>query len=201
MFTGIITDVGEILAVVPRETGVRLRIGSRYDASGIAIGASIAHSGICLTVIETGLTGNQNWYDVEISPETLDVTTAGSWRVGTRLNLERSLTLGDELGGHLVTGHVDGVADLIERSNDGDMARFSFRVPFSHARFIAAKGSIALDGTSLTVNTVGEDTLSVMLIPHTLQVTTWGASAVGDRVNFEVDLMARYASRLMEART
>jgi riboflavin synthase len=198
MFTGIITDVGEIIAITPRETGIRLKVASRYASDGMDMGASIAHSGICLTVVDKGLEGNRNWYDVEISPETLRVTTAGAWQQGTRLNLERSLTLGQEMGGHLVTGHVDGVAEIIERTNDGDMAVFTFRVPESHARFIATKGSICLDGTSLTVNSVGPDTLSVMLIPHTLEVTTWGASRVGDRVNFEVDLMARYAARLLD---
>jgi riboflavin synthase len=198
MFTGIITDVGEVIAVSERETGIRLRITSKYPSDDIDMGASIAHAGICLTVVDKGLEGNRNWFDVEISPETLRVTTAGRWQVGTRLNLERSLTLGQEMGGHLVTGHVDRVAELIERANDGDMAVLTFRVPESHARFIAAKGSICLDGTSLTVNTVGPDTLSVMLIPHTLTVTTWGAAEVGDPVNFEVDLMARYAARLLE---
>lgn len=198
MFTGIITDIGEVLAATPRETGIRLRVASRYDVDGIDMGASIAHAGICLTVVDKGLDGNRNWYDVEISPETLRVTTAGGWKAGTRLNLERSLTLGQEMGGHLVTGHVDGVAELIDRTNDGDMAVMTFRVPASHARFIAAKGSICLDGTSLTVNAVGPDTLSVMLIPHTLEVTTWGDAKVGDLQNFEVDLMARYAARLME---
>ncbi len=203
MFTGIITDVGEVIAVTPRETGIRLRVATRYDVAGIDMGASVAHSGICLTVVEKGhgtpdQTAGHDWYDVEISPETLRVTNAGSWRTGTRLNLERSLTLGAEMGGHLVTGHVDGVAELIERTNDGDMAVLTFRVPQSYARFIAAKGSICLDGTSLTVNSVGPDTLSVMLIPHTLEVTTWGEAKVGDHMNFEVDLMARYAARLME---
>jgi riboflavin synthase len=203
MFTGIITDVGEVIATTQRETGIRLRVASNYTSDGIDMGASIAHSGICLTVVDKGpasdgIGGNRNWYDVEISPETLRVTTAGNWRVGTRLNLERSLTLGQEMGGHLVTGHVDGVAELVERTNDGDMAVLTFRVPESHARFIAAKGSICLDGTSLTVNSVGPDTLSVMLIPHTLTVTTWGDAATGDHMNFEVDLMARYAARLMD---
>ncbi len=201
MFTGIITDVGEVLAVTPRETGFRLRVASRYASDGIDMGASIAHSGICLTVVDKGLDGNRNWYDVEISPETLRVTTAGGWTAGARLNLERSLTLGQEMGGHLVTGHVDGVAEIVDRSNDGDMAVFTFRVPQSYARFIAAKGSICLDGTSLTVNSVGPDTLSVMLIPHTLTVTTWGSARLGDSVNFEVDLMARYAARLMETKS
>ncbi len=198
MFTGIITDVGEILAVTPRETGIRLRVATQYDPAGLDLGASVAHSGICLTVVDKGTSDGRNWYDVEISPETLRVTTAGQWTAGTRLNLERSLALGQELGGHLVTGHVDGVAELVDRSNVGDMAALTFRVPLSHARFIAAKGSVALDGTSLTVNSVDGDTLTVMLIPHTLTVTTWGQCQTGDKVNFEVDLMARYAARLME---
>lgn len=204
MFTGIITDVGEILAITPRETGIRIRVASSYDVDTIDMGASIAHSGICLTVVNKGTLGgadgNRNWFDTELSPETLNVTTARDWVVGTKLNLERSLALGAELGGHLVTCHVDGVAELIERTNDGDMAVFTFRVPREYARFIAAKGSVALDGTSLTVNSVGPDTFSVMLIPHTLAVTTWGARKVGDRINFEVDLMARYAARLLETK-
>jgi riboflavin synthase len=205
MFTGIITDIGEIVAITARETGIRVRVASRYAPETIDMGASIAHSGICLTVVDKGTSDGtdavSHWFETELSPETLNVTTAGGWAVGTKLNLERSLTMGQELGGHLVTGHVDGVADLIDRSNDGDMARFTFRVPAAYAKFIAAKGSIALDGTSLTVNSVGSDTLSVMLIPHTLSVTTWGASKVGDRFNFEVDIMARYAARLMERQT
>lgn len=202
MFTGIITDIGEILAITRRETGIRVRVASRYAPETIDLGASIAHSGICLTVVDKGTLGgeggNRHWFDTELSPETLNVTTACDWSVGTRLNLERALAMGQELGGHLVTGHVDGVAELIARHNDGDMAVFEFRVPAAHARFIAAKGSVALDGTSLTVNTVGPDTFTVMLIPHTLTMTTWGERAVGDRINFEVDLMARYAARLME---
>ncbi|WP_407051675.1 riboflavin synthase [Methyloraptor flagellatus] len=198
MFTGIVTDVGEILALTPRETGIRLRIGTAYDVAGIDLGASIAHAGICLTVVEKGTTGNRNWFDVEASPETLAVTTMGSWQVGDRINLERSLTLGQEMGGHIVTGHVDGVAEIVERRDEGDMARFTFRVPVSHARFVAAKGSVALDGTSLTVNTVDRDTFSIMMIPHTLAVTSWGPKRAGDKVNFEVDLMARYAARLAE---
>lgn len=204
MFTGIITDVGEIIDRKDRETGIRIRVASNYDIGTIDMGASIAHSGICLTVVDKGTvggpTGDRNWFDTELSPETLNVTTASAWTIGTKLNLERSLALGAELGGHLVTGHVDGVAELIERRNDGDMAVFTFRVPVDYARFIAAKGSIALDGTSLTVNSVGPDTFSVMLIPHTLAVTTWEPRKAGDRINFEVDLMARYAARLLETK-
>ncbi|MDR3494406.1 MAG: riboflavin synthase [Ancalomicrobiaceae bacterium] len=199
MFTGIVTDVGEVLAIDERQTGIRLKIASRYAEAGIDIGASIAHAGICLTVVDKGEEGNRDWFAVEASPETLAVTTMGSWAPGSRVNLERSLTLGQEMGGHLVTGHIDGVAEVIGRDNDGDMAVLTFRVPDAFARFIAAKGSVALDGTSLTVNLVEGSTFTVMLIPHTLDVTTWGAIKLGDKVNFEVDLMARYAARLMEA--
>ena len=198
MFTGIVTDVGTVAALTNRETGVRLRIASAYDPATIDIGASIAHAGICLTVVDKGTDGNRAWFEVEASPETLAVTTMKHWKVGDPVNLERSLTLGQEMGGHIVTGHVDGVADIVERADDGDMARFTFRVPLSHARFVAQKGSVALDGTSLTVNTVDRDTFTVMMIPHTLSVTSWGGRKAGDQVNFEVDLMARYAARLAE---
>ena len=198
MFTGIVTDVGDVVSVTARATGVRLRVACAYPPEGIDIGASIAHSGVCLTVVDKGRDGGRPYIDTEVSPETLAVTTLGGWRPGTRVNLERSLTLGQEMGGHLVTGHVDGVAELVERTNDGDMAVLTFRVPLAHARFIAAKGSVALDGTSLTVNRAEGDRFSVMLIPHTLTVTTWGQVAAGDRVNYEVDLMARYAARLLE---
>lgn len=199
MFTGIITDVGEVVSITPRETGVKLTIATAYDPDGIALGASIAHSGACLTVVAKGRDGGRNWFDVEASIETLDKTTLGGWQPGTRINLERALKIGDELGGHIVTGHVDGVADLIARENVGDMAKLTFKVPKPLARFIAQKGSVTLDGTSLTVNDVGADTFSVFLIPHTLTVTTWGASRAGDRVNLEIDMMARYVARLREA--
>jgi riboflavin synthase len=196
MFTGIVTDIGEILAVTPLASGVRFRIGTSYDPAGIDMGASIACSGVCLTVVERGLDGNRAYFDAEASTETLKVSTAGDWARTTRLNLERSLKLGDEMGGHMVTGHVDGVAEILERRNEGDMAVFVVRVPEAYARFIAAKGSVALDGTSLTVNAVDGDTFRVMLIPHSLAVTTWGNRRAGDRINLEVDLMARYAARL-----
>lgn len=198
MFTGIVTDVGEILALSPLEAGVKLRIATRYLPDSVDIGASIACSGICLTVIEKGQAGNRFYFDAEASTETLRVTTMETWGAGTRINLERSLTLGQEMGGHMVTGHVDGVAEIIERRMDGDMAVFAFRVPAHLARFVAQKGSVALDGTSLTVNSVEGDTFAVMLIPHTLTVTTWGTRDVGDTVNFEIDLMARYVARLAE---
>jgi riboflavin synthase len=200
MFTGLITDVGEIVALEPRAAGVRLSVATAYDPASIALGASIAHSGICLTVIEAGRHADgRGVMVVEASTETLAVTTMAGWRVGDRINLERSLRLGDEMGGHMVTGHVDGVATIVARTADADMARFEFQAPAALARYIARKGSVALDGTSLTVNAVDGARFAVMLIPHTLAVTTWGAAQVGDRVNLEVDLMARYVARLQEA--
>ena len=200
MFTGIVTDVGRVVSVEPGNAGVRAVIESRYPADGIAIGASIACSGVCLTVVErfpTDTGGSR--FTVDISPETLDRSSLGRWAADTPVNLERSLSLGDELGGHIVTGHIDGVATLLDRVDDGDMARFSFEAPAALSRFIAEKGSVALDGTSLTVNTVVGDVFTVMLIPHTLSVTTWGAAGPGDPVNLEVDMMARYVARLQEA--
>jgi riboflavin synthase len=196
MFTGIITDVGEVLAVIGRETGRRFRIGTSYDPDDIAIGASIACGGPCLTVVERGIAGNRSFFDVEASPETFDRTTIGAWTKGTRVNLERSLKLGDELGGHLVSGHVDGVAEIVERRDEGDMARFVFEAPPELARFIAEKGSVSLDGTSLTVNGVDGARFDVMIIPHTLAVTTWGERQAGDAVNLEIDTLARYVARL-----
>lgn len=201
MFTGIVTDIGEVVSVDERAEGLRrLTVACRYDCASIAIGASIAHAGVCLTVVETREEGGRTLYAVDAAAETLAVTTVGAWRAGTRVNLERALKIGDELGGHIVTGHVDGVARILARDDLTDMAKFTFRVPHELARFVAAKGSVALDGTSLTVNTVEADTFSVLLIPHTLQVTTWGGRRTGDGVNLEVDLMARYAARLAEAR-
>lgn len=201
MFTGIVTDVGEVVAAAERAEGLRrLTIACRYDAATIDLGASIACSGPCLTVVGTGKSGNRDVFEVDVAAETLSVTTAGRWRKGTRLNLERSLRIGDELGGHLVSGHVDGIAELIAREDLTDMARLTFRAPTALARFIAPKGSVALDGVSLTVNVVEGETFSVLIIPHTLQVTTFGGLRAGDTVNLEVDQMARYAARLLEGR-
>ena len=198
MFTGIVTDIGEIVAVEPRAEGLaRLKIACSYDPETIAIGASIACSGVCLTVVRRGRDGNRVWFAVDAAAETLRVTTVGAWQRGARLNLERALKVGDELGGHIVAGHVDGLATVVAREDLTDMARFSFYAPAELARFIAPKGSVALDGVSLTVNEVADDTFSVLIIPHTLKVTTLGALAAGDHVNLEVDLMARYAARLM----
>lgn len=200
MFTGIVTDIGEVVGVAPRAEGLRrLTVACAYERASIAIGASIAHAGVCLTVVETREEGGRTLYAVDAAAETLAVTTVGSWGAGTRVNLERALKIGDELGGHIVTGHVDGIAAIVARDDLTDMAKFTFRVPPELARFVAAKGSVALDGTSLTVNTVEADTFSVLLIPHTLQVTTWGGRRTGDGVNLEVDLMARYAARLAGA--
>ena len=200
MFTGIVNDLGEILEVDERADGLRrLTVACSYDPETIDIGASIACSGPCLTVVERGRRGNRGYFAVDVTAETLRVTTAGSWQRGTRLNLERSLRLGDELGGHLVSGHVDGIADLLARDDLPDMARLSLQAPAALARFIATKGSVALDGVSLTVNEVAGDTFSVLLIPHTLKVTTFGGLRAGARLNLEVDQMARYAARLLEA--
>jgi len=199
MFTGIVTDVGEVFAVEERAEGLRrLTIACAYDASSIAIGASIACSGVCMTAVETGKQGKRDSFSVDAAAETLRLTTVGRWRPGTRINLERSLKIGDELGGHLVSGHVDGLAEVVTREDLTDMARFTLRVPKPLAKFIAQKGSVALDGVSLTVNEVTADTFSVLIIPHTLGVTTIGALRAGDQLNLEVDVMARYAARLME---
>jgi riboflavin synthase len=199
MFTGIISDLGEVVEVVEKAEGLRhVAISCGYDADTIDIGASIACSGICLTVVERARAGNRAAFAIDAAAETLRATTAAGWRRGTKLNLERSLRLGDELGGHMVSGHVDGVAELVSRDDFLDSAGLTFRVPRDLARFIAPKGSVALDGISLTVNTVTGDTFSVLIIPHTLKVTTFGALQPGARINIEVDQMARYAARLLE---
>ena len=201
MFTGIVTDVGELQSVEERAEGLRrFTIGCGYDPETIAIGASIACSGPCLTVVERGMRGNRAWFAVDAAAETLAVTTAGGWKAGTRLNLERALKMGDELGGHMVSGHVDGVAELTAREGLPDMAKLTFRVPPALSRFIAPKGSVALDGVSLTVNTVAGDQFSVLIIPHTLAVTTFGGLRAGAKVNLEIDQMARYAIRWLETR-
>jgi riboflavin synthase len=201
MFTGIVTDVGDVLAIEERAQGLRrLTVGCRYDRASIALGASIACAGVCLTVVATGAQDGRTAFAVDAAAETLAVTTAGRWTEGTRINLERALKIGDELGGHLVAGHVDGIAEVVARDDLSDMARLTLRAPASLARFVAAKGSVALDGVSLTVNSVEQDGFSVLIIPHTLAVTTLGAIRPGDGLNIEVDLMARYAARLIEAR-
>lgn len=195
MFTGIITDIGEVLRA---ENGL-FDIACRYDAAGIDVGASIACDGICLTATEVsaGDAGGAV-FTIFASNETLDRTTAGSWRVGRKVNLERSLRLGDELGGHIVTGHVDTVAAVCAQADDGASVRFELECPADYARFLAAKGSVALDGTSMTVNEVSGNRFTINAIPHTLGATTLGEKAVGDRLNMEVDLLARYVARLHE---
>jgi riboflavin synthase len=200
VFTGIVNDLGEVLQVEEKAEGLRrITIKTGYDPNKIAIGASIACAGICLTVVARGRTKGRRFFAVDAAAETLRMTTAGTWRARTRLNLERSLRLGDELGGHLVSGHVDGIAELVAREDLPDMARMSFRVPGELVRFIAPKGSAALDGVSLTVNDVEGDRFSVLIIPHTLKVTTFGDLPAGARLNLEVDQMARYAARLLAA--
>ncbi|MGX0902744.1 riboflavin synthase [Roseovarius sp. MBR-79] len=194
MFTGIITDIGRI-ARIERRGDMRARLGTGYDTGRIDIGASIACDGVCLTVVALGA----DWFEVDISAETLSKTNLGDWAEGGRVNLERALRVGDELGGHIVSGHVDGLAEVIGRREEGDSTRLTFRAPASLARFIAPKGSVALNGTSLTVNEVSGDTFGVNLIPHTQTVTTWGEVAEGDRVNLEIDTLARYVARLAEA--
>ncbi|MCV3765359.1 riboflavin synthase [Rhizobium sp. TRM95796] len=199
MFTGIVTDIGEITEVTPLNEGVRLRVATHYDPATIAIGASIAHAGVCLTVTLLPDAGaNEAWHEVEAWEEALRLTTAGVWGVGTRLNLERALKIGDELGGHIVSGHVDAMAEIIAVAQEGDATRYTIRAPRDYAKFIAPKGSVALDGTSLTVNKVDGTDFDVLIIRHTQEVTTWGDRKAGDKLNLEVDTMARYAARLAE---
>jgi riboflavin synthase len=202
MFTGIVTDVG----VIRSETGrydaqsksnlKRLRIATRYDAMTIDLGASISCNGICLTVVAR----EEDWFEVEAGPETLKITTAGEWKTNKKINLERSLKVGDELGGHLVSGHVDGIAEVVLREDFDQSSKITLRAPEAFARYIAVKGSVALDGISLTVNEVKGPEFSVHLIPHTLQVTNWNGLKAGDKVNLEVDQLARYVARLAEYR-
>jgi len=196
MFTGIVTDMGEILELQQRGD-LRARIGTGYDTTRIDIGASIACEGVCLTVVDLG-TSPRNWFDVEISAETVSKTNLSGWTVGQRLNLERALKVGDELGGHIVSGHVDGVAEVVATRPEGDSLRVTFRAPEALAKFIAPKGSVALNGTSLTVNEVDGCDFGINFIPHTQKVTTWGTVAVGDKINLEIDTLARYVARLQD---
>ena len=193
MFTGIVTDIGEIRQV-EKLGDLRARIGTSYDMAGVELGASIACNGVCLTVIEKG----QDWFDVNISAESVSKTNIGSWKVGSCINLERALKVGDELGGHIVSGHVDGTAEIVAMEDEGDSTRVTFRAPKDLSRFIAPKGSVALNGTSLTVNEVDGADFGINFIPHTKEVTTWGGVAEGDKVNLEIDTLARYVARLAE---
>jgi riboflavin synthase len=202
MFTGIITDIGTVLALEDRGD-LRARIGCSYPADSLALGASVACDGVCLTVVERGTNPDgQNWFAVDVSAETVAKTNIRhgrtAWARGRRINLERALKVGDELGGHIVSGHVDGTAEVVAARPEGDSVRVAFRVEPSLARFVAPKGSVALNGTSLTVNEVEGTTFGVNLIPHTRASTTWGDVAPGDRVNIEIDTLARYVARLRE---
>jgi riboflavin synthase len=199
MFTGIVTDVGRVAAVSESNAVKRIAIDSGYDATTIAVGVSISCAGVCLTVVSVEGSDRGARFEVDAAPETLRLTNAGGWKLGTRLNLERSLRIGDELGGHLVSGHVDGLATIVERTDIGDAVRFAFEAPRELARFVAVKGSVALDGTSLTVNEVDGTRFTCLIIPHTLAVTTWGERRAGDSVHLEVDQLARYVARLAEA--
>ena len=194
MFTGIVTDIG-IIAALDQQGDLRARITTGYDTAGIDMGASIASDGVCLTVVDLG----PDWYDVQISAEYVNMTNLGKWAVGKRVNLERALKVGDELGGHIVSGHVDGVAKVVSIKDEGDSTRVQLRAPDDLARFIASKGSVALNGTSLTVNEVEGNVFGINFIPHTKDFTTWGDVALGDMVNLEIDTLARYVARLAEA--
>ena len=195
MFTGIVTDMGEIKEL--RQMGdLWVKIATSYDVSGIDIGASISCDGVCLTVVELG--ADPGWFSVQASAETLSKTNLDAWGEGTRVNLERALKVGDEIGGHIVSGHVDGVATLTGMTDDGDSTRLTFEAPDEMARFIAPKGSVTLNGTSLTVNEVNGARFGINIIPHTKDVTTWGHAKVGDRINLEIDTLARYVARLAE---
>lgn len=193
MFTGIVTDIGEIVAAETRGD-VRFVVRTGFDTGTLAIGASVACAGCCLTIVAKTTTT----FSVDVSAETLSKTTLGKWRTGTRINLERAAKIGDELGGHIVSGHVDGVGDIVSSRDEGDSRRYTIRVPLELSRFIAPKGSVTLDGTSLTVNEAARDTFGVNIIPHTLAVTTWGTLREGDAVNVEIDMLARYVARLAE---
>jgi riboflavin synthase len=201
MFTGIVTQMGEVRSVKPRADNLhRMTIACTFPRAELIEGASIACSGVCMTVVGAGEEDGRSWFAVDVAAETLTLTTVGRWRHGARINLERPLKFGDELGGHLVSGHVDGVAAVIAREDMTDMARFVLRAPAALARFIAPKGSVTLDGVSLTVNDAEGDTFSVLIIPHTLAVTTFGTLRQGDDINLEIDTMARYAARLMDTK-
>ncbi|SFZ81344.1 riboflavin synthase alpha chain [Devosia enhydra] len=197
MFTGIVTDVGRLVRADDSNAGRRLRVATRYDVEAIDLGASIALDGICLTVTDKGQ-GDEHWFDVFAAKETLAVTDVGRWQPGRRINLERALRVGDELGGHIVSGHVDAMATIVGKEPVGEQLTLTIEVPDDLAPFIARKGSVALNGTSLTVNAVTGNRFTVHLIPYTVELTAWGECAVGDRINLEVDQMARYAARLLE---
>jgi riboflavin synthase len=194
MFTGIVTDVGRVRAVRDTNRDRRFEIETGFDTATIDLGASVSHAGCCLTVVETG----PGWFAVEVSGETLSMTTLGDWREGRAVNLERAARVGDELGGHIVSGHVDGVGEVLQVAGEGGSHRVRIRAPRPLHRFIAPKGSIAVEGVSLTVNEVEDDVFGVNLIPHTWDVTTLGELKAGSRVNLEIDMLARYLARWRE---
>lgn len=202
MFTGIITDIGIVQSVTPQGDGHdrRLVIATAFDSEDIALGASIACAGVCLTVVDKGKDGTQNWFAVDVSGETLSRTLIGQWKVGTRVNLERALRAGDELGGHQVTGHVDGLATLTERREDNGSLFLQFTAPEKWQYHIAEKGSVTLDGVSLTVNRVNGNTFDINIIPHTASHTTLGNLQPGAQVHLEIDVIARYLARMLEQR-
>ncbi len=201
MFTGIVSDVGTIVSESAKGGVKRFRIACKYPAKSIALGASISLDGICLTAVAKKAVGRGSWFEVEVGKETLALTTACHWMKGRKLNLERALKMGEELGGHFVSGHIDGVAKVQSRHDIGETAQINLRAPIELARFIAQKGSVTLDGISLTVNEVHGPNFSVFVIPHTLKSTHWNSLRAGDRVNLEVDLLARYTARLADAGT
>ena len=194
MFTGIVTDIGQVRAIKDTNRDRRFEITTAYDLGTIDIGASIAHSGCCLTVVEKG----DDWFAVEVSAESLSLTTLSQWSVGARINLERATKVGDELGGHIVSGHVDGLGEVLSVRLEGGSHRLEIRAPKPLHRYIAQKGSIAMEGVSLTVNAVHDDVFGVNIIPHTWDVTTLGQIVAGSRVNLEIDMLARYAARWQE---
>lgn len=196
MFTGIVHDIGEIVDIREEDWGRRLRVATRFPVESLVLGASMACGGPCFTITGIGTQGDRAWFDVDVTSESLDRTTARAWVAGTRINLEPSLRAGDELGGHFVSGHIDDAAAIIHRRNEGDTAEFVIETTPHLSRFIAEKGSVCLDGTSLTVNGVSGNRFNVMIIPHTLSVTTWGERQPGDTVNMEIDVVARYLDRL-----
>ncbi|MCP4072420.1 MAG: riboflavin synthase [Hyphomicrobiales bacterium] len=198
MFTGIVTDIGTLTAIEQLDEGKRFTIQTAFDIETIDLGASIAHSGICLTVVNKSADNNDRWYQVEAWEEALRLSNLGSWQLGQKINLERSLRIGDELGGHLVSGHGDGQAKVVAVKEEGQATRFTLQAPDALAKFIAPKGSVTLDGTSLTVNGVDGSRFDILLIKHTLEVTTWGTVKIGDNINIEIDQMARYAARLSQ---
>jgi riboflavin synthase len=197
MFTGIVTDVGEVRHIEKRGD-THIVIATNYDVTDVEIGASIACSGVCMTVVDKG-GASDRWFAVTASGETLSKTNLGQWKAGDRVNLERPMRVGDELGGHIVTGHIDGVAEVVLVVPEGESTRMTFQTPASLSRFIASKGSVALDGVSLTVNEVDGSRFGVNIIPHTIKVTTFGKVRPGSKVNLEIDLLARYVARLLKA--